>query len=155
MFPAAALLLSEDGKAGYSSGPQQEMFSFDQQIMQQGQQAISTDALLTVLRGASSVYARLLLGQAVTQDEQEQFYANLEGLEQLQKGQMPTEGPVMFWSKSLSVEENELGQLCTVALIGQNSAQQWIQQQVQFQMVEHNQRWYVLHFKAGEIGEAY
>ena len=29
------------------------------------------------------------------------------------------------------------------------------QQQVQFQMVEHNQRWYVLHFKAGEIGEEY
>ena len=61
----------------------------------------------------------------------------------------------MFWNRSLSIEENELGQLCTVVMIGQNSSHQWIQQQVQFQMVEHNQRWYVLHFKAGEIGEEY
>ena len=151
----SSLLVSEDGKVGYSSGPQQERFSFDQQAMQQGQQTTSTDALLTVLRGASSVYAKLLLGQAVTQEEQEQFYANLEGLEQLQKGQTPVEGPVMFWSRSLSIEENELGQLCAVVMIGQNSSHQWIQQQVQFQMVEQNQRWYVLHFKAGEIGEEY
>ena len=149
----SSLLLSEDGKVGYGSGPQREIVSFDQQTVQKEQQIDSADAMLTILRGASSVYARLLLGQAVSPEEQEQFYANLEGLEQLQKEQTLVEGTAMFWIRILSAEENELGRLCTVTMLGQNSAHQWKQQQVQFQMVEHNQRWYVLHFKAGEIGE--
>lgn len=149
----SSLLLSEDGKVGYGSGPQREIVSFEQQTVQKEQQIDSADAMLTILRGASSVYARLLLGQAVSPEEQEQFYANLEGLEQLQKEQTLVEGTAMFWIRILSAEENELGRLCTVTMLGQNSAHQWKQQQVQFQMVEHNQRWYVLHFKAGEIGE--
>lgn len=149
----SGLLLSEDGKIGYSSGPRQEIISFEEQTLQQGAQGLPDDALRAVLRSASSIYAKLLLGRTVPQAEQEQFYANLEGLEQLQKTQTVLEEPIMLWIRLDAIEDNEAGKLCTVSITGQNGAQQRIQQQVQFQMIEQNQQWSVLHFKVGERGE--
>lgn len=149
----SGLLLSEDGKIGYSSGPAQEQIFFERQILQKGQQNATDDNFTAVLRGAGSVYARLLLGQTVETEEQESYYANLEGLKQLQKTQAVTEEPAAFWMRTLLIEDNAQGKLCTVYIEGQTSSQQWLQQKVQFQMIEKDQRWFVLHFKAGEIGE--
>lgn len=147
------VLLSEDGKIGYVGGTKQEVLTFVQPSIKQSVDSGSADKLETALCGAGSVYAQLLLGQIVSQEEKEQFYANLEGLEQIHKEPFKDETQISFSIHLLAIEENEAGKLCTIQIIGLNNTQQQIQQKILFQMIEQNQNWYVLDFETGETSE--
>ena len=153
LVSGSSILLSEDGTIGYSSGPEQEVINFSQRAKQRGVALSQEDKLEKTLRGASSIYAELALGQQVSQQEQEQFYANLEGLTQIPAGSGSDDIRLTYSARLLMMEENEQGRLCLIALNGFNNQQQQIQQQMVVQLVEHNHIWYVLHFETGDYSD--
>lgn len=151
----SGVLLSEDGTLGYGSGPEQEVFDFSQRTKRKNTVPQQVNPLENTLRGASSVYVELALGQAVPQQEQERFYANLEGLQQVpaKPQEQEAENHFTYSARLLLTEENEQGQLCLLALNGFNDQQQQLQQQMVVQLIEQNQTWYVLHFETREYSD--
>lgn len=105
------------------------------------------------LTGAGGIFIRLSLGQDVSKEEQEAFYANTEGLEQMQKNSSAQEVCLVVHMRLLMVNANEQGQLCLVSLSGFDDEKQQIHSNVIFQLIEQNKKWYVLHFEMEDTSE--
>ena len=149
----SSILLSEDGKTGYCSGPAQEIISFSRLEVTKQDVAEPMTELEKTLTGAGGIFIRLSLGQDVSKEEQDAFYANTEGLEQMQKTSLAQEVCLVAHMRLLMVNTNEQGQLCLVSLSGFDDEKQQIHSNVIFQLIEQNKKWYVLHFEMEDTSE--
>ena len=94
------------------------------------------------------------LGQDVSKEEQDAFYANTEGLEQMQKTPSLRRFCLVAHIASVNGKCQRTGTAlsCIVEWIFDDEKQQ-IHSNVIFQLIEQNKKWYVLHFEMEDTSE--
>ena len=143
----SSVLLSEDGKTGYSSGPKQERIYFENLAMDAKGSGFSMGPLSRALRGASGIYAEKFLGGQVADEDILQFYLNLDAFKGM-KAYKNQDNLKMLYDADLVETVNTFnGKECKVNVLGANSRQKQIDKQITFRMQEINQKWYVTDFE--------
>lgn len=151
-----AVLLDETGTKGYVSGPGQEELDLvalritNQQIAENA----SVDGLRQAAQGAADLYCRVMLGQKVSDEEIQRYFANGERIGQL-NGQNEEKTIAYSYSARLTHLEqyDEQEAVAVVMLQGFTREYQYLEVNMVCDLIKKNNRWYVLDFATGEQNE--
>lgn len=147
------ILVRADGLVGYIGGTRQEVIDLSSGniLHQVNSDNVGEDPMLReALQGATWLYSRMMLGDAVTEEELKIYFANTERMQQFIEQQTTTELPYMYTAKVINMEQNGESSFWTVQIQGVNQENQFLHTTIVYEMIQNGDRWYVLDFSTGD-----